>query len=85
MWKTLQESGGVGGVKYACTCVLFAEVNLWLMGLFNTSLIILRLRQRGDAPRDLDRICILENQVPLPMYTGGVIVILREESMEMIW
>ena len=43
-------------MKYACTCVLFAEVNLWLMGLLNTSSIILRLRKGGDPPRDLERL-----------------------------
>ena len=64
--------------------MLFAEVNLWLMGLSRTSLMILRLRKGGDPPRDFDRICTLENQVPLPMYAGGVVVILYEESMEVI-
>ena len=64
--------------------MLFAEVNLWLMGLSRTSLMILRLRRGGDPPRDLEGIYALENHVPLPMYTGGVVVIWYEESMEVI-
>ena len=50
IWKTLQDGGGVGGVKYSCMLVLFADVNLWLVGLSSTSLTMLRLRSGGDPP-----------------------------------
>ena len=64
--------------------MLFAEVNLWLIGLSRTSLTILRLRRGRDPPRDLERKYALEDHVPLPMCTGGVVVIWYEESMEVI-
>ena len=50
IWKTLQDGGGIGGVEYSCMWVLFADVNLWLMGLSSTSLTMLRLRSGGDPP-----------------------------------
>ena len=56
MYNSLEnflESGGVGGVKYLCTYVLFAAANLLLTGLCRMSLIMLRLRRGGDPPTDL--------------------------------
>ena len=33
IWKTLQGVDGASAVTYGCACVLFAEMNLSLMGL----------------------------------------------------
>ena len=63
-------------------CVLFAEVNLRVMGLSRMSLRMLLLRRGGAPPRCLCNRDALANQLLPPMWTGCVVRILLEASSD---
>ena len=61
-------------------CVLFAEVNLHVMGLSRMSLMMPLLRRGGAPPRCLCNRDALMNQLLSPMWMGSVVRTLLEAS-----
>ena len=65
-----------------CVCVLFAEVNLRVMGLSRMSLRMPLLRRGGAPPRCLCNGDALASQLLPPMWMGCVVRILLEASSD---